>query len=160
MVVAKRMPKASETAMGIRNWACRERSKMSGSKPAKVVAEVRKMGRKRRAPDWITASRKSMPSYLAVDEIDHHQRVVHHHAYQREDAEDGKIRRDDIEDNMAEERPDRAKGHREHHEDRLVERAEGDGEKGVEREEQREAAVDRAFFRLLMVGDIPGVAPG
>ena len=46
-----RLAKASDAAMGIRNCACNEGSKRIGNKPAKVVAEVRKIGRKRRVPD-------------------------------------------------------------------------------------------------------------
>ena len=49
--VANSTPKASETAIGIKNWAWRELSNINGTKPTKVVTEVGKMGRKRRQPD-------------------------------------------------------------------------------------------------------------
>ena len=49
MRVAKRMPNPSERAMGIRNLACREVSKIIGVRPPNVVNVVRMTGRKRRA---------------------------------------------------------------------------------------------------------------
>ena len=47
MTVAKRMPKPSDTAMGMRNLACREVSNIMGAKPPKVVRVVKRIGRKR-----------------------------------------------------------------------------------------------------------------
>ncbi len=55
-------PKASETAIGIRNWACMLRSAIKGLSPAKVVSEVSTMGRKRPTPAATTASRTVFPS--------------------------------------------------------------------------------------------------
>lgn len=46
-MVAKRMPKASEAAIGFRNWACTSFSNKRGARPKKVVREVRRMARKR-----------------------------------------------------------------------------------------------------------------
>ena len=48
--VANRTPNATEIAIGIRNCACKLRSKRSGVKPAKVVSEVRRIGLKRLSP--------------------------------------------------------------------------------------------------------------
>ena len=50
------MPKASETAMGTRNCAWIERSKISGRSPANVVTEVSRMGRNLLLPASITVS--------------------------------------------------------------------------------------------------------
>ena len=54
-------PKPRLMAMGIRNWACTLRSSSMGVRPAKVVREVSKMGRKRRRPASVTASRVLLP---------------------------------------------------------------------------------------------------
>ena len=43
----KRMPKPREIAIGIRNLACLEVSRIMGVKPKKVVRVVRMIGRKR-----------------------------------------------------------------------------------------------------------------
>jgi len=59
--VAKITPKASETAMGIRNCAWTLRSSISGVSPAKVVSEVSTIGRKRPTPAAIRASRIGSP---------------------------------------------------------------------------------------------------
>ena len=60
--VANRTPKARDTAMGMRNCACNERSKSNGSKPTKVVTDVSMIGRNRRAPASSAASRSEAPS--------------------------------------------------------------------------------------------------
>ncbi len=62
MKVESNTPKASETAIGIRNWACTLRSSMSGVRPAKVVSDVRRMGRKRATLASITAVFRSRPA--------------------------------------------------------------------------------------------------
>ena len=103
MTVAKRIPKAIETAMGIRNWDCKEN----------------------RAKTPHASMDDSLPhpysgADFLVDEIHDHEGVVHRYARQREDAEDGEIRGRDIEDNVAEEGTDHAEGHGEHYEKRLV----------------------------------------
>ena len=56
MNVAKSSPKPSDRAMGMRNLACREVSKIMGASPPKVVRVVSRMGRKRWiAAEWIAS---------------------------------------------------------------------------------------------------------
>ena len=54
--VAKKMPNASETIVGLRNCASVERSNIIGSKPINVVKDVSMIGRKRPTPAFTKAS--------------------------------------------------------------------------------------------------------
>jgi hypothetical protein len=56
MKVENRIPKPKEMAMGIRNLACLDVSKIIGVKPKKVVRVVRIIGRKRFIPAFTIAA--------------------------------------------------------------------------------------------------------
>jgi len=62
MKVENMMPKARLMAMGIKNWAWTLVSNSMGTRPKKVVTEVRTMGRKRRQPEASTAVMISLPA--------------------------------------------------------------------------------------------------
>ncbi len=62
MKVANSTPKASDTAIGMRNWACMLFSSSSGVSPAKVVSEVSRIGRKREPPATRIARASGIPS--------------------------------------------------------------------------------------------------
>ena len=64
-----------------------------------------------------------------------------------------------VEDDVAEQCADRAKWHGEHHEKRLIERTERNGEQRIQDEKQGDAAQDRLFSGFLVLGHIAGVAP-
>ena len=55
-------PKPRETAIGTRNWACRDRSNIKGVKPTNVVTDVSMIGRKRRPPASLAACAREQPA--------------------------------------------------------------------------------------------------
>jgi len=59
--VANTTPNPRDMAMGMRNLACREVSKIMGASPPNVVNVVRMIGRKRCKPEACMASRGVMP---------------------------------------------------------------------------------------------------
>ena len=63
MTVTKRSPNATEIAIGIKNCAWKLLLSMSGAKPATVVMDVKRIGRKRLMPASQMAVRTSMPSF-------------------------------------------------------------------------------------------------
>jgi len=66
MTVTKSRPKATEMAIGIRNCAWKLLLSISGVRPATVVTEVRRMGRKRLMPASQMASRKPLPAFMLL----------------------------------------------------------------------------------------------
>ena len=66
MKVEKRMPKPSEIAIGMRNFACRDVSKIIGIRPKKVVRVVRRIGRKRWIPALMTAEKWLYSSFTLL----------------------------------------------------------------------------------------------
>ncbi len=60
-MVAKRIPKPKEIAMGIMNLACLEVSKIIGASPPKVVKVVSNTGLKRLRPANFIASKECFP---------------------------------------------------------------------------------------------------
>jgi hypothetical protein len=63
--VANRTPNAKDVTIGIKNCACTLVSNMIGSKPIKVVNEVRIMGLKRSCPPCKSDSATECPVFLS-----------------------------------------------------------------------------------------------
>ena len=89
-MVAVTSPKARLAASGIRICACRLFSSSSGSRPATVVMEVSRMGRKRARPACLAASRVACHAAQALLADEGHQQdaVVDDDAEQRGHADD------------------------------------------------------------------------
>ena len=66
MAVAKRTPNPSETAIGMRNRAWMLRSSSRGVRPAKVVSEVRRIGRNLTFPASTMVSKSPAPALREV----------------------------------------------------------------------------------------------
>ena len=102
-------------AMGMRNRACREVSKIMGDRPPKVVRVVSRIGRKRWMAASRTASLAASPFFrLPVGKIDQHQRIVHHDPGKRDNTEQAEHAQAVAHDDMADHRPDQAEGDGDH----------------------------------------------